>query len=279
MDASSASLDSHAGVGRHAAIVLAALSRAALLACIAVLAVLPVFLDVHWLHNTIGEWSLVESSQLLLLGATVAAFIRLARHSPEDRRFAVLAAGLFACMLIRELDVLWDQLAERLWYGLVAAVAVGCLVYGLRQWRAALAGLARFLSARTGTVLVTGLVVVLVYSRLMGMGGLWRDLLDAHYLRVFKNAVEEGLELLGYLLILASSLGYVRRRLRAAGLGRTPSGTSYADLPAPVLARTAGPVFTLPAPPMAPANDLPRAPAAATRRRVVTQAGRPACRP
>jgi hypothetical protein len=44
-------------------------------------------------------------------------------------------------------------------------------------------------------------------------------MLDDHYVRVVKNAVEESAELLGYALILVASIGYVgSRRLR---LGRS----------------------------------------------------------
>jgi hypothetical protein len=49
---------------------------------------------------------------------------------------------------------------------------------------------------------------VLVYSRL-----LWQALLDAQYLKLFKNAVEESAELLGYVLILAASMAYVGGQL------------------------------------------------------------------
>ena len=47
---------------------------------------------------------------------------------------------------------------------------------------------------------------LLVYSRLLGMGAIWKGLLAEQYLRVFKNAVEETTELLGYVLIAAAAV-------------------------------------------------------------------------
>jgi len=58
-------------------------------------------------------------------------------------------------------------------------------------------------------------VLLLFYSRLMGMTSLWNGLLGDQYIRIFKNAIEETTELLGYTFILAASLGYVAQRVRA----------------------------------------------------------------
>jgi len=57
-------------------------------------------------------------------------------------------------------------------------------------------------------------VMLLFYSRLFGMGALWQGLLGEGYIRIFKNAVEETTELLGYTFILAASLTYATRRIR-----------------------------------------------------------------
>jgi hypothetical protein len=59
-----------------------------------------------------------------------------------------------------------------------------------------------------------GLVMLLCHSRLLGMTVLWQGLLGEHYVRVFKNVVEEGSELLAYTFILFASLSYAAQSIR-----------------------------------------------------------------
>ncbi len=47
---------------------------------------------------------------------------------------------------------------------------------------------------------VIGFLVTFIFSRLFGMGGLWKAILGNDYNRWVKNAAEEGIELLGYSL-------------------------------------------------------------------------------
>lgn len=190
------------------------LGRAALYALMVSLPPLLAWLDVHWLHDGIGEWSLVELSQEGFLLASALAFVRLARRRADERRFALLAAALFGCMFLREMDELLDLVVHGFWKYPAAALAASAIVYGLRDLPASIGGLVRLLGARAGTVMLVGLVVLLVYSRLLGMGPLWNGLLGEQYLRVFKNAIEETTELLGYTFILAASLGYAAQRIR-----------------------------------------------------------------
>src|SRR5690606_9167026 len=216
---------------RH--ILLARLGRSLLLALIMATPVALLYADIHVLGDAVGEWSLVELTQLGFLLATVLAFVRLARARAEERGFAVLAAGFFACMLIRELDAVWDLLFHGLWSILVAAVATACLGHALRQREATLAATARFLVSRSAAVMTIGLVLLLVYSRLFGMASLWHGLLAGNYVRVFKNAAEECTELLGYSLVMAAALTYVAQsvRERRKALARHPRGQSATALP------------------------------------------------
>ncbi|MFO7339024.1 MAG: hypothetical protein C0P65_004290 [Lysobacteraceae bacterium] len=209
-------------------ILRAHLGRSALLALVMATPVALLYADIHWLRNSVGEWSLVELTQLGFLTTTVLAFVRLARAREDERGFAVLAAAFFACMLVRELDAVWDLLFRGLWSLLVTAVAAAGLGYAVRHRRSTLAALARFLVSRSAAVMTVGLVLLLVYSRLFGMTSLWHGLLAEHYVRVFKNAAEECTELLGYTLIMASALAYaaqrVRERRKADAAARHASG-------------------------------------------------------
>lgn len=193
-------------------LVMRRLLRAAAVWSLMAIPPIAVLLDIQWLGNSVGEQSLVESLQLILLAITAAAFVSLARRSPTERRFAVLAAGFFACMGIRETDAAWDLVFDGLWQLLVAGVALAAVAYAAADWRAALRSLGRFLASRAGLLMTLALGILLVHSRLLGMGAIWEGLLDEQYLRVFKNTVEETTELLGYVLIAASGIVYVARQ-------------------------------------------------------------------
>lgn len=195
-------------------ILLAHLGRSVLLALIMATPVALLYADIQWLRDGVGEWSLVELTQIGLLVTIVLAFVRVARAREDERGFAVLAAGFFGCMLIRELDAVWDLVFHGLWSLLVAVLASAALAYALRQRQATLAAIARFLASRSSTVMTIGLVLLLIYSRLFGMTSLWHGLLSENYVRVFKNAAEECTELLAYTLIMAAALTYAAQRLR-----------------------------------------------------------------
>ena len=213
-----------AGVRGDLAVLAAHARRTVLFTAAALLPLLMLWCDVAWLRDGVGEWSLVELTQEGFLAATVLAFARLARQSPGERAFAVLAAGLFGCALLRELDAVLDVLLfHGAWVVPVALLAAGCVLYAVSDWRGALAGMARFVQSRQGAVLTLGMVVVVAYSRLFGMSAIWQGLLGDQYLRVFKNAAEESIELLGYTCIAAAALSYVTVRLRASRRGALPA--------------------------------------------------------
>ncbi len=55
-------------------------------------------------------------------------------------------------------------------------------------------------------LLVTGVMLLLVFSRLFGMGSFWHNVMGDDYVRAVKNIAEEGTELLAYCLIAFASL-------------------------------------------------------------------------
>ncbi|MCQ2444235.1 MAG: hypothetical protein MJ061_01905 [Mailhella sp.] len=157
------------------------------------------------------EYAPTEICQTLLLAACTAILFLEARRRPGMRRALVLAAGLTGCMLIREQDFFLDFIAHGCWKWPALALAGGCLTYACTDVRNTLRGMAELVRHREFPCLAVGLMVVLVYSRLFGMGMLWNGLLgsvagispeSAHEaVRLAKTAMEESGELLGYMLI------------------------------------------------------------------------------
>lgn len=196
--------------------VLAACGRFLAYGLLAAFPVLVLRQDILVLGNAVGENSLVEACQLVLLAMSVLAFGLLAWRRADDRRFALLAAVFFASMLIRENDAVFDGLLfHGAWKYLVAPLAIGSLCWAVRDVDALLAGLARFVGSHAGTMMLLGLAVLLGFSRLFGMTEIWTAVLGDGYVRTAKNAIEETGELLGYGFILAASLRYLTQRVRA----------------------------------------------------------------
>lgn len=212
--------------------VLAAVGRFVAYSLLAALPVMLLRRDVSVLGNSLGEASLVEWTQSGFLLASALAFVVLAWRRADDRPFALLAIALFGCMLIREQDALLDvALFHGAWKYLAAPLALAAIAHALRHAQLTLSGMARFVSSRAGTVMLLALVVVLCYSRLFGMTGIWTAVMGDGYVRTVKNAVEETTELLGYTFVLVASMRYLTQRVRLLAVARRDTAST---------ARTAG---------------------------------------
>ncbi|TKI07680.1 hypothetical protein [Martelella alba] len=171
------------------------------------------FLDIHALHDSVKETSLTEITQELILLGIVLLYARLTKV-PELRASSVLLCGFFACMLIRELDFVFDVIRQGSWVWVALAVTGISIIVAARDFRGVISGLREFFTYPSYGLICAGLLNVLIFSRLMGMGVLWRTLLQEAFLRTVKNAVEEGSELFGYVLCLLGTVIYVFGKLR-----------------------------------------------------------------
>jgi len=167
-----------------------------------------VWLDVAVFHTDILEISFTEITQETLL-FTCALLFGLAPGVPGQRGFNVLAGGFFACLLMRELDGLFDPISHSAWCWPFSVIALVTCFIGFRpQNRAAtFDSLAAFARTPAFGTMATGLGV-LVFSRVFGMGSFWHLVLNEGYARLAKTAVEEGIELLTYSIWFAASLEF-----------------------------------------------------------------------
>lgn len=120
----------------------------------------------------------------------------------------ILVGGFFLAMLIRELDALFDLITHGSWVWFALATTIAALIAPLRHARQTLSQLAQYTRTPYYGMMISGLLAILVFSRLFGMHGLWYAVLDENYARVVKNTVEEGSESFGYMLCLTASIGY-----------------------------------------------------------------------
>ena len=167
-----------------------------------------VLIDICVLSDTMGEDSVVENIQSVLLGGTSALFIWNAVYHPAQRGFCLLVAGFFGSLLIRESDGLFDLIHHGFWVYPALLVAFSAIFAARHYAGTTYQALSAFCQTRTFVLMAVGMGVVLVFSRLMGMGILWQALMEEGYVRTVKNVVEEGTELAGYSFSFVSALIY-----------------------------------------------------------------------
>ncbi|GKX62110.1 hypothetical protein [Pragia fontium] len=169
------------------------------------------FMDAIFMGSKLQEFSFVEITQEIMLLLIVILFLKLAYQKPDIRNSSVLIAGFFACMFIRELDSIFDLIIHGFWIYPAMAIAVTGLIYAALNIKNTLIQLANFTRSPNYGFMISGLICILVFSRLFGMKYLWFTLHpeQSEYLMYnVKSIVEEGAELFGYSLCFIASLCY-----------------------------------------------------------------------
>lgn len=193
-----------------------------------------IYIDVNWMNDAMHETSLTETLQEVMLASVAAMFFLSSRRRAAQRGALILIGGFYSCMLIRELDFVFDIVEHGSWVWFALATAAASLALALRAPRGTLEGLVAFVTHRSWLMTASGLLIVLVFSRLFGMHQLWQHLMLDGYNRVVKNIAEEGTELLGYSICWLASVRYLwqTRPARAAATAAEPIAHSLAAEPA-----------------------------------------------
>lgn len=173
---------------------------------ISIVANLALRIDFVLLNGNVGEISVTEMLQQLLLIVTSASFAYLAKEKSEVKHAALLISAFFAVLFIREMDFWFDKIVHGAWVVPALLVAGSAIFYAIKNGKRTIDQLALILASPHMNLLVTGVVLLLVFSRLFGMGSFWHNVMGDGYVRVVKNIAEEGIELLAYCLIAFASL-------------------------------------------------------------------------
>jgi hypothetical protein len=152
-----------------------------------------------------SENSVTEYTQEGLILLSAILFGIGAWRRPESRGFLVLVAGLFGCMFVREFDNHLDRIAHGFWVYPAVLLAVTSIVYARLCGRTVLAPMAVYTQTRSYVYLSIGLLIVIVFSRIVGSNSLWRELMGDDYQWAYKTIIQEALELSGYVLIAYGS--------------------------------------------------------------------------
>jgi hypothetical protein len=187
-----------------------AIKQAALSFLVLVLAMLwapvAVLLDVVVIGHGMPEHGVTEISQeTALLLATLLMYTMVIKL-PSQRGFLLLVAGLLLSMFLRELDYLFDKISHGFWKYPVTFVVLSTFALAALFRKTLVPAMAEATRSVPFAYILAGLAVVLFFSRIFGTGSLWGAILDAgagvNAPALVKNSVQEGLELLGYVLIL-----------------------------------------------------------------------------
>lgn len=144
-----------------------------------------------------GEISGTEIAQAVILAIVTLMFYLVARADKKLSPVGNLAAVIFFMSLIREHNNQID-----FWFYLVLPFML-LFFYLLFAYRKTLLdSISALLEIPATAYLVVGFLVTYVFSRFFGRTIFWQALLENYYHRWAKNAAEEGIELLGYSLIL-----------------------------------------------------------------------------
>lgn len=164
------------------------------------------YLDVVVIGHRVPEHGVTELSQEFFLLLSALMFTHLAVKLPEQRGFLVMVSGFFWCMFLRELDHDFDRISHGFWKYPVWATVIISLSLAAKFRDSVLAPMAAATRSVSFTYMLIGLALLLFFSRVFGTSSFWAAILEANHYDVpeslIKNVVQEGVELLAYVVIL-----------------------------------------------------------------------------
>jgi len=156
-----------------------------------------------------SEFSPLEIAQALILGVCGLLMAWVANYCPSQRPIAFPFGGIALAFLISELNYFLSYyLINNLGQVLIAIVSALVIVYTYRARRRLRIAWGRVWPSPGLALIFAGAVILFLFVRLTSQESLWMSILGSDYQRVVKLAVEEFIELIGYLLWLIGTIEY-----------------------------------------------------------------------
>lgn len=157
--------------------------------------------------STYSETSITERLHDLYAFLSCLLFLSVAYINQQYRPAAILVAALMGMLFIRELDaVLDEQVFDGAWQTIVCIIIAATAFYLYRLQLPIKQSLLDYARTNSAGIFFSGLMVLIVFSRLIGRGAFWQAVMGENYIRVVKNIAEEGTEVMGYMLLLIAAL-------------------------------------------------------------------------
>ena len=156
-----------------------------------------------------SEFSPVEFVQPLILGVSGLLMAWVARYCPSQRPIAFPFGGVALAFLISELNYFLNHyLIDNFGQVLIAIASALVIVYTYRARKRLRIAWGRVWPSPGLALIFAGAVILFAFVRLVGHESLWMSILGDDYHRIVKIAVEEFIELIGYLLWLIGAIEY-----------------------------------------------------------------------
>lgn len=164
----------------------------------------------HFPNVRFSEYGFTELAQSGILATASALLIYTRQALKVLPNVVLLMLSFIVASLIREQNHFLDTfVADHTWKVLVALVVIPTLYHIVRRRQGFLNELAHYANSFSFGFFSSGILTTYVFSRLYGRSVMWEVILEDSYVRTFKNAAEEAVELLGYALILISVIELV----------------------------------------------------------------------
>ena len=173
-----------------------------------------VCLDVVVWEGNCSEGGIVEIAQSVATLVIVFVLAIIIRRRPDLRGGVWLMFGFFLDIFIREQDALLDHVYHGFWVCPALVVALVCICLAFRSRETLAASFVHVRANRHFDLLALGLSMLLVFSRIFGNKIIWKAVVGHDDFRVAKHVAEEGVELLGYMVLFLWVIMYGRDCLR-----------------------------------------------------------------
>jgi hypothetical protein len=177
-----------------------------ILVTIMLLIPLLMYMDLKILNNEMTELSVTEFAQIALVLASSLIFFKLSYKHIQSKGIFILISGLFAAIFIRELDYYFDLVARHLWKYMVTALFLLVAYSSYLNKKTIFKPLLEFVDTKPFVYFLIGFLMVMAFSRVFGLRDIWQLIMGEQYSHIFKTAIQESLELLGYALVFYSAL-------------------------------------------------------------------------
>jgi hypothetical protein len=156
-----------------------------------------------------SEFSPLEIIQPIIIAVCGSLMIWVANYCPSQRPIAIPFGLVALAFMISELDYFFDRyLIDNLGQAFIGVLAAFVIVYAYRARRRLRIAWIRIWPSPGLALLFAGAVISFAVVRIVAQEPLWMSILGDDYLRVVKLAVEEFVELIGYLLWLIGTIEY-----------------------------------------------------------------------
>ena len=170
-------------------------------------------LDLMRYGGGIRETSLTEFTQEILIIASAIIFAIGAYRKRFARGGLTLVAGFMGCIAIREMDMYLDRIFHGFWVYPASALALVSIAYAVSCRRTVVKPLLWYSREKFFTYISVGFLILLFFSRLFGTSEIWNLALEGgEGVTAVKSTVQEGLELLGYMLVFIGAFLFQFRK-------------------------------------------------------------------